>query len=87
MNNIRTAAALVRFGVEIPTGRKCAVARTRTRCSLDISLKRDLGGVVKKKRKKGQKDMYKKRNTVKCSQKQTNKTMKQNNATALLMFV
>ena len=65
MNNIRTAAALVRFGVEIPTGRKCAVAKTRTRCSLDISLKRDFGGVVKKKRKKEkvlfwQKDMYKK---------------------------
>ena len=54
MNNVRTAAALVRFGVEIPTGRKCAVARTRTRCSLDISLKRDFGAVVKKKRKKGQ---------------------------------
>ena len=52
MNNIRTAAALVRFGVEIPTGRKCAVAKTRTRCSLDISLKRDFGGVVKKEKKK-----------------------------------
>ena len=58
MNNIRTAAALVRFGVEIPTGRKCAVARTRTRCSLDISLKKEFWQGGEKRKEKSDKVFF-----------------------------
>ena len=47
-------------------------------------------GEKEKKKRKGfvlAKRYVQKRHKVKWSQKQTNKTMKQNNATALLMFV